>query len=114
MRKSLIAALMTLSLSAPVMGHPHVEREILLFTGTITKVDTVERTIEIDTVDPRTKRPQNVLLFLDKKVKIRKGKARLAVTDLRMGDRVTCTAELTDDDSGADRWTSSNMQLIQP
>lgn len=114
MRKYLIAALMTLSVCSPAIGHPHVEREILLFTGTITKVDAVGRTIEIDTIDPRTKRPINVLLFLDKKVKIRNGKARLAVADLRMGDRVTCTAELTDDDSGAERWTSSNMQLIQP
>jgi hypothetical protein len=114
MRKYAIAAVMTLMFCPPVVGHPHFEREILLFTGSITKVDTIARTIELDTIDPRTKRPTNVLLFLDKKVKIRNGKGRLAVADLKAGDRVTCTAKLTEDDSGSERWISSNMQLIQP
>lgn len=101
-------------LVTPVFGHPHVEREIAVFTGTVTKVDGANRTIEVDTIDPRTKQPRNYLLLLDKRAKIRDGKVRLGIDDLRQGQRVTCTAELRHDAADDERWIASQVELRQP
>ena len=86
--------MMVMVASVSPMAHPHDEDpEILWLSGTLTKVDVVNRAIELDAVDRKTNTVRNLLLFVDAKVKLRKGKARIGLGDLRPGQRVTCTAE---------------------
>ena len=107
MREHLPWFLFAMLVVTPALGHPHVEREIVVFTGTVTKVDGANRTIEMDTIDPRTKQPRNYLLFLDKKAKLRHGKVRLAIDELKPGQRLICTAELRHDGADDERWIAS-------
>ena len=97
--------------SASVAAHPHHEPEIFVLWGTLTKVDLVNKAIELDTFDPTTRAPRNLLLFLDKKVKLRNGKAKLDVTELKPGQRVICTVEREPDEGGADRMVAFEIQL---
>jgi hypothetical protein len=98
-------------LASPTMaGHPHAERQIVRLRGTLTKVDVVNRAVELDTVDPGTKRPRNVLLFLDKKVKLRRGKARVEIGDLRPGQTVTSLVEIRHDAEEAERFFALEIQ----
>jgi hypothetical protein len=75
------------------MAHPHDEPEILDVKGILTKVDVVNQIVEVDTIDNKTKARRNLLLFVDRKVKIRNSKTRLALGDLQPGQRVTCRVE---------------------
>ena len=100
-------------LSPPVSGHPHHERQIVVLRGTLTKVDVVNRAIELDTIDPSTKRPRNLLLFVDKKVKLRRGKSRITLSDLKAGQQVGSTVELTHDESEVERFIALEIQLQQ-
>ena len=74
-------------------AHPHDEPEILQVKGTLTKVDVVNGIVEVDTVDSRTQTPRNLLFFVDRKMKIRNGKARVELAELLPGQRVTCKIE---------------------
>jgi hypothetical protein len=97
--------------SASAKGHPHDDPEIVVLRGTLTKVDVLNRTIELDTLDPRTKAARNVLLFLDKKAKLRSGRARLAIDALKPGQRVSCTVEIKHDEGQAERMIAFEIQL---
>jgi hypothetical protein len=98
----------------PVAAHPDHDREFLVLRGMLTKVDVANRALELDTTDPRTKRPRNLLLVLDKKVKIRSGKSRLDLTNLAAGQTVICDVEVTHDDADVERLIASNIQLQGP
>lgn len=74
-------------------AHPHDEPEIFEIKGTLTRVDVVNRAIELDTIDPSSRTRRNMLFFVDRKAKIRRGKARLDLAALQPGRRVTCTVE---------------------
>lgn len=77
--------LLSVLASPATSGHPHAERQIVLLRGTLTKIDAVHRTVELDTVDPSTKQARNILLFLDKKARLRRGKVRIDLRDLKAG-----------------------------
>jgi hypothetical protein len=104
---------MGLLVSTVASGHPHEERQILRLRGALTKVDAVNRTVELDTVDPNTKRPRNLLLFLDKKVKLRRGKAKIELADLKPGHKVSSMVELTTDDEQSERFVALEIQIQQ-
>ena len=53
----------------------------------------MNRAIELDTTDPATRTRRNMLFFVDQKVKIRSGKARVELAALQPGRRVTCSIE---------------------
>jgi hypothetical protein len=95
----------------PVTGHPHEERQIVVLRGTLTKIDSVNRAVEVDTIDPSTKKARNLLLFLDKKVKLRRGKARITLGDLQVGQRVNSTVEITHDEPQGERLVALEIQL---
>ena len=82
-----------------------------MLRGTVTKVDSVNRAIELDTIDPGTKRPRNLLLLLDKKVKLRHGKTRISLGDLKVGQLVDSTVELTHDEADTERFVALEIQL---
>ena len=107
----LCVILLSVLVASPAIGHPHAERQIVVLRGTLTKVDSVNRAIEMDTIDPETKRPRNVLLFLDQKVKLRRGKARLHLGELKVGQQVNATVELTHDEAQAERFVALGIQL---
>lgn len=112
MRRRWCACLLVVLVSASAQGHPHDdEPEILVLRGTITKVDVLNRTIELDTIDPTTKTTRTVLLFLDKKVKLRSGRARLDINALKPGQRATCTAEVSRDEGQVGRLIAFEIQL---
>jgi hypothetical protein len=102
------------ALVAPVHGHPDHERLIVQLRGTLTKIDAVNRVIEMDSVDPRTRRARNLLIFLDKKVKLRRGKAKITVSDLKVGQQVDSTVEVTHDEADAERFVALEIQLPPP
>lgn len=91
--------------------HPHVERDIFDLNGTITRIDALNRTLEVDTVDPGTKQTRNVLLFLDGKVKLRSGKMKVDLSAFRPGQRVNCTVERTHDDADVERLVARTVRL---
>jgi hypothetical protein len=105
------AFLLTAVLAAAGNIHPHNEREILDLQGTITKVDAVNRAVELDAVDPRTKQVRNLLLVLDKKVKLRNGKAKVELASFKPGQRVNCTVERTYDDADVERLVALSIQM---
>jgi len=99
-------------LASPVMsGHPHDERRIVLLRGTVTKVDVANRAVEVDTVDPTTKQTHNILVLLDKKAKLRRGKTRIEPSDLKVGQQVMATVELTHDETQAERFIALGIQI---
>jgi hypothetical protein len=63
------------------------EPEVFTVKGTLTKIDLVmpAPVIAVDTIDRATKAPRNLLLFVDKKVKIRSGRAKLQLSELQPG-----------------------------
>ena len=87
------AVLLTASMSPSAHPHPHDEREILEVKGTVTKVDLVNRVLEVDIFDRTTQTTRSMLLVIDKKVKIRNGKRRIELAALPLGQRVTCSVE---------------------
>jgi hypothetical protein len=95
-------------------AHPHDEPETLILKGTLTKVDAVNRAIELDTVNRRTKAVRNMLLFVDAKVKLRQGKARMALGELRPGQRVTCIVERDHNEGGGDRLVAFEIRVETP
>jgi hypothetical protein len=91
--------------------HPHVERDIFDLDGTITKIDDVNRAIELDTIDARTKQTRNLLLFLDRKVKLRSGKTKVSLSAFKPGRRVNCTVERTHDEAEIERLVALAIHL---
>lgn len=91
--------------------HPHIEREIFDLDGTITKIDAVNRAVELDAIDQHTKQPRNLLLFLDKKVKLLNGKAKVDLSAFKPGQRVNCTVERTHDAAEVERLVALAIQL---
>jgi hypothetical protein len=99
-------------LAVPALtAHPHEERQIVVLRGTLTKIDSVNRAVEVDTIDPSTKKARNLLLFLDKKVKLRRGKARITLGDLKVGQQINSAVELTHDEAQAERFVALEIQL---
>jgi hypothetical protein len=90
-------------LASTSRAHPHDEPEIYEVKGTLTKVDLVNQIIEVDTIDTRTKTPRNLLLFVDRKVKIRNGKTHVKFAELHRGQRVLCTVERKHQEGREDR-----------
>jgi hypothetical protein len=86
--------------SSVLLAHPHGEDTTVVFTGTLTKVDVQNQTIEVDAIDRRTLVRRNVLLFIDAKAKMRHGKRRITSAELTAGQRVTCVAEVEEDRDG--------------
>src|SRR5215203_6485845 len=82
-----------LSWSSGLQAHPHEKDTIMVFTGTLDRVDLKTQTIELDTIDADTRQARNVLMFVDRKAKLRQGKKRIALADLTVGRRAVCTAE---------------------
>ena len=111
MRVMACVILLSVLVALPAIGHPHHERQIIVLRGTVTKVDSVNRAIELDTIDPGSKRPRNLLLFLDKKVKLRRGKTRMGLSDLKVGQQVDSTVELTHDEADTERFVALEIQL---
>jgi hypothetical protein len=73
-------------LYASVVGaHPHGPDSTVYLTGTLTKVDLELGAIEVDTIDKRTLTKANVLLFVEKKARLR---------------QVSCVAEREEDNYG--------------
>ena len=89
--------------SASLRAHPHDEPEIFEVKGTLTKVDVVNRIVELDTFDSRTKITRNLLFFVDGRIKIRNGKVRVELAQLKPGQRVTCTVERKHQEGREDR-----------
>lgn len=104
---------MVLSTSS-ISGHPHNEPETFFLRGTLTKVDVVNRTIEVDTIDARTRAIRNVLVFVDKKVNLRTGKVRLDIEALKAGLRVTCTGDRLSNESHGERMVAFEIQVASP
>ena len=48
----------------------------------------------MDTIDPATKRPRNFLVWLDPKVKVRRAKKKIGLTDLAPGQPIICRVEI--------------------
>jgi hypothetical protein len=92
-------------------AHPHDEPETLILKGTLAKIDGVNRAIELDTIDRKTKATRNILLFVDAKVKIRQGKARMTLEQLRPGQRVTCVVERDHKDGGGERLVAFEIRV---
>ena len=92
-----------LVLASTPKAHPHDEPEIFDVKGTLSKVDLANQIVEVDTIDSRTKARRNLLLFVDRKVKIRNGKTRMALGELQPGQRVTCTVERQHQEGREDR-----------
>ena len=105
------ACAMVALVSASFSAHPHDEPETLVLKGTLTKIDAVNRAIELDTVDPDTTTPRNMLLFVDAKVKVRQGKTRMTLGELRPGQRVTCVAERDHKDGQGERLTAFEIRV---
>src|SRR5687768_13964978 len=97
-----ICAVLTFASPSP-QAHPHDEPEIFDIKGTLTRVDVVNRAIELDTIDPTSRTRRNMLFFVDQKAKIRSGKARVDLATLQAGQRVTCTVERTFQQGREDR-----------
>jgi hypothetical protein len=98
-------------LSVSARTHPHDEREIFTLKGTLTKVDAVTRAIEMDTFDSKTKTSRNLLLFVDRKVKLRNGKARMNLEELTPGQRVTCEVERNHKEDRSEQLTAFEIRL---
>ena len=96
-------AVVILLATGVAVAHPHDEAEIFTFKGTLTRIDAVKRAIELDTIDPWSKKPRNLLLFVEAKAKLRDGKARVALSSLQPGQRVIVVAEVQHTQAGADR-----------
>jgi hypothetical protein len=94
-RRTALAAIMTYGVAAPLLAHPHHgDKDTLLLKGPITSIDLVNRTLALDAVDRATKRIRNFLVFLDPKIKLKRGKAKIALTDLTPRQRIICTVEI--------------------
>ena len=106
-----VMAVFALSGANSLKAHPHDELETFEVKGTLSKVDVMNRAIEVDTVDRATKAPRNLVLFVDKKVKIRNGKARLELAQLQQGQRVTCSVERAHHDGQDDRLTVFEIRV---
>ena len=111
MRLTSCVILLSLLMASPASAHPHEERQIVALRGTLTKIDSVNRAIELDTIDPISKKPRNLLLLLDKKAKLRRGKTRINLSDLKVGQQVDSTVELTHDEAQAERFIVMDIQL---
>ena len=98
---------------APALAgtHPHDEPEIYTLKGTVTKVDVANRAFELDTLDPETKAPRNLLLFVDARARLRNGKAPLNLVDLRPGHRLRATVERQHDETGRERWRAFQVSV---
>jgi hypothetical protein len=79
--------------AAWLRAHPHDEPEIFEVRGSLAKVDSVNRAVEVDVVDSKGGPPRSLLLFVEAKAKIQGGKARLNLADLQKGQRVICAVE---------------------
>jgi hypothetical protein len=97
--------------AAVAAAHPHDELDIFDTRGTLTKVDVVNNAIEIDTIDARTKTVRNELFRLDRRTKIRNGRARLRLADLQAGQRVVCVVERFHRDGQKDRLIVLEIRL---
>ncbi|MGE0704696.1 MAG: hypothetical protein AB7P22_12255 [Vicinamibacterales bacterium] len=110
MRAIWIACATLLLTMASLTAHPHDEPEIFVLRGTVTKVDATNRAFELDTVDPHSRAPRNILIVLDRRAQIKQGKSRLQVSDVSVGQRVTCTVEYREVD-GRERFAGLEIQL---
>ena len=90
-------------MSASPRSHPHDELEIVTVSGTLTKVDAVNRAIELDIFNSKTKTTRNMLLFVEAKAKLRNGKARITLVELKPGQRVRCEVERNHKEDGSER-----------
>src|SRR5262249_47922331 len=90
-----VAVMACLIGQAPLSAHPH-PGDVLTDTlrGRVSQVDLEHRTVAIDTLDRKTKKPRNYLLFLDPKVKITRGKTKLSAAELPPGQAVVCEVEV--------------------
>jgi hypothetical protein len=98
-------------MSALPRSHPHDEFEIFIVRGTLTKVDAVNRAIELDIVDPKTKTTRNMLLFVEAKAKLRNGRARMTLAELKPGQRVRCEVERNHKEDGSERLMAFDIRL---
>jgi hypothetical protein len=88
---------------APVRAHPHPGDVVTdTLRGRVTEIDLERRTIAVDTLDRKTKKPRNYLMFLDKKVKVTQGKKKMAITELTPGQPVICLVEVELNERGED------------
>jgi hypothetical protein len=98
-------------MSASPMSHPHDELEIITLRGTLTKVDAVNRAIELDIFDSKTKTTRNMLLFVEAKAKLRNGRARITLVALKPGQRVRCEVERNHKEDGSERLIAFEIRL---
>jgi hypothetical protein len=112
MRQFVWVCLMVAMFSSSVLlAHPHGEDTTIVFTGTLTRVDVQNQTIEVDGIDRGTLVRRNLLLFIDAKAKMRHGKRRITLAELTAGQRVTCVAELEEDRDG--RLVAFDIRLLE-
>jgi len=81
------------AVAPPISAHPHDEDEIVVLTGTLTKINLERQTVELDVFDRQERGTRNLLLFVEAKAKLTDGKRRIALTELVSGQQVTVTAE---------------------
>ena len=98
-------------MSASPRSHPHDELELFTVTGTLTRVDAVNRAIELDVFDSKTKATRNMLLFVEAKAKLRNGKARITLLELKPGQRVRCEVERNHKEDGSERLITFEIRL---
>lgn len=97
------AVAVVLALWAPLYAHPHPGDVVTdTLRGRVTEIDLERQTIAIDTLDRKTKKPRNYLMFLDRKVKVTQGKKKMALTDLVPGQAVICLVEVELNENGED------------
>jgi hypothetical protein len=92
-------------------AHPHDELDLFDARGTLTKIDLVNNVIEVDTIDARTKIVRNELFRLDRRTKIRNGRARLQLANLQAGQRVVCVVERFHRDGQKDRLIALEIRV---
>jgi hypothetical protein len=93
-------------------AHPHDEPEILTLEGTLTKVDAVNRAIELDAIDPDSRTRRNMLFLVERKAKILNGKTRVELQALQAGQRVTCVIERQFLEGREDRVTVFEIRAV--
>jgi hypothetical protein len=98
-------------MSASPRSHPHDELEIFAVRGTLTKVDAVNRAIELDIFDSKTKTTRSMQLFVEAKAKLRNGRARITLAELKPGQRVRCEVERNHKEDGSERLIAFDIRL---
>jgi hypothetical protein len=98
-------------MSASPGSHPHDELELFTVSGTLTRVDAVNRAIALDVFDSKTKATRNMLLFVEAKAKLRNAKARISLLELKPGQRVRCEVERNHKEDGSERLITFEIRV---